>query len=69
MCIPMAYELRKRAIGQMSRVFRDARAVLVLDAELCRTTFQVEPAEIFQRIMASAWSTRLWTLQEVSLLY
>jgi hypothetical protein len=66
MCIPEPYDLRKRAIGQMRRIFKDARAVLVLDAELCRTSSKVEPAEAFHRIMISNWSTRLWTLQEVS---
>ncbi|KAL8346354.1 hypothetical protein RB598_000317 [Gaeumannomyces tritici] len=63
-CIPGANNLRKEAIGLMARTYREASAVLVLDAGLqhCQAT---EPLGVKAlRVLTSGWMRRLWTLQE-----
>lgn len=67
LCIPVAPEhkrARKLAIAQLPSTFRQARRVLVLDADLQRSSKFASRTELATRIMCSGWMRRLWTLQE-----
>ena len=67
LCIPVAPEyksFRKLAITRLATTFRDSWRVLVLDADLQRTSKNCSRTELATRIMASGWMRRLWTLQE-----
>lgn len=67
LCIPETKNLRKKAIGLMSRTYGEAEAVLVLDRgmQLCHSAD--EPALNMLRVRTSGWMQRLWTLQEAVL--
>ncbi|KAL7620722.1 hypothetical protein AAE478_009720 [Parahypoxylon ruwenzoriense] len=71
LCIPVSPELkqyRKQAIGLLARTYTEAKAVLVLDRELCHFESRKAPIlELGIRILCSGWLKRLWTLQEASL--
>lgn len=67
LCIPVAQEhkrARKLAIAQLPSTFRQAHRVLVLDADLQRSSKFASRTELATRIMCSGWMRRLWTLQE-----
>ena len=67
LCIPVAPEYktaRKLAIARLAGTFRQARQVLVLDADLQRSSKFCSRTELAIRTMCSGWMRRLWTLQE-----
>ena len=65
LCIPVGIpSARKVAIRQLSSTFRLASKVLVLDADLQRTSKRCSRTELATRIMCCGWMRRLWTLQE-----
>ena len=67
MCIPVNPEfkaLRKVAIARLAATYRQARQVLVLDADLQRCSKNCSRTELAIRIVSSGWMRRLWTLQE-----
>ena len=65
LCIPVAVpEARKAAILLLSTTFRFAQRVLVLDADLQRSSKDCSRTELAVRVMCSGWMRRLWTLQE-----
>lgn len=67
LCIPVDPELkefRKLAISRLDGVFRRARQVLVLDADLQRCSRRGSKMESATRIACSGWMRRLWTLSE-----
>jgi len=67
LCIPEKRDMRKRAIGLMARTYRDATAVLVVDAGIRSCLLSAPLEEKLLRIVASGWMQRLWTLQEAVL--
>ena len=72
LCIPVAPEhkqLRKLAITKLADTFRQARQVLVLDADLQRSSSRCSRTEQATRILCSGWMKRLWTLQEAVVTY
>ena len=67
LCIPVDPKfkaLRKVAIARLAATFRQARQVLVLDADLQRCSKHCSRTELAIRIVCSGWMRRLWTLQE-----
>ncbi|MCJ1306731.1 hypothetical protein MMC25_000374 [Agyrium rufum] len=66
LCCPVEPpEARSLAIENMRRTYREASHVLVLDAALLSYDFNRIPLlEALFRIYTSAWTHRLWTLQE-----
>ncbi len=67
LCIPVQQhhrDMRKKAIGTISGVFRKAKHVLVLDADLERTSISGSRTELCTRILLCGWMSRLWTLNE-----
>ena len=73
-CVPLAPEdCKRRAIGNMSKTYKCAYQVLVLDADLMATPIlPVEVsnkpcADVQVRIEASDWRWRAWTFQEAIL--
>ncbi|KAL8717187.1 MAG: hypothetical protein Q9225_005549 [Loekoesia sp. 1 TL-2023] len=65
LCIPVAVpRARKLAITRLSTTFRLARKVLVLDADLQRSSKNCSRTELATRIICCGWMRRLWTLQE-----
>ncbi|KAI9815455.1 MAG: hypothetical protein M1827_002589 [Pycnora praestabilis] len=64
LCVPVNRYGRKLALGQLGRVYKDAKEVLVLDYELQHTSLDISREEILLRILFSRWLTRLWTLEE-----
>ena len=61
---PAHKELRKLAITKLADTFRQATQVLVLDADLQRSTRRCTRTELATMILCSGWMKRLWTLQE-----
>jgi hypothetical protein len=51
----------------MSRVYKEARYVLVLDSSLLAMSKSLPPIEINMRVAVSTWTQRLWGYQESSL--
>ena len=67
LCIPVdpaKKEFRKLAITKLATTFSHARHVLVLDADLQRSSKWCSRTELATRILCSGWMKRLWTLQE-----
>lgn len=65
LCIPVAVpSARKLAIRRLASAFRRARKVLVLDADLQRSSKNCSRTELATRVIGSGWMRRLWTLQE-----
>ena len=67
LCIPVDpanREFRKLAITKLANTFRQASQVLVLDADLQRSSSRCSKLELATRILCSSWIKRLWTLQE-----
>lgn len=67
LCIPVDPELkefRNLAISRLDGIFRRARQVLVLDADLQRCSGRGNNMELAIRIAYSGWMRRLWTLFE-----
>lgn len=68
LCVPIEPPTaRRRAIEKMKDIYRSSELVLVLDAELVRSTCRCTLEETLMRINRSRWLTRLWTLQEAVL--
>jgi hypothetical protein len=63
-CIPDQKAMRKRAIGLMGKTYKDAMAVLVIDAGIRSCSSNAPQEEKLLRVLTSAWMQRLWTLQE-----
>jgi hypothetical protein len=67
LCVPPQQELseyRQAAILSMKEVYEAASLVLVLNAELERTSIEPPTEEILMTISTNSWFRRLWTLQE-----
>lgn len=66
LCCPLhPPDARRTAIKLIEKTYRQAEAVLVLDAELTSyKTTELHPVEVAARVFTSAWVRRLWTLQE-----
>ena len=67
LCIPVdptLKEYRKLAITKLASVFREARQVLVLDADLQNSSKECSRLELTTRILCAGWMKRLWTFQE-----
>ncbi|GAB1740324.1 hypothetical protein NU219Hw_g5433t1 [Hortaea werneckii] len=59
---------RNMCLQQMQQIYRDATAVLVLDAQLAHfSASELDSVEICARLLFSTWMRRLWTLQEGAL--
>ncbi|KAK7464910.1 hypothetical protein VKT23_006118 [Stygiomarasmius scandens] len=67
LCVPGVKEMRKRAIRLMSKTYKDAAFVLVIDAGIRTCSLDTSPEEKLLRVLTSAWMQRLWTLQEALL--
>lgn len=68
LCVPVKpLELRKAAIKMMRVVYSKADKVLVLDADLMRSTMNTTYEALYTRVSISTWTRRLWTLQEAYL--
>lgn len=67
LCIPVNPQfkaMRKLAIARLAATYRQARQVLVLDADLQPCSRRCSRTELATRIVCSGWLRRLWTLQE-----
>ncbi|EMD33831.1 hypothetical protein CERSUDRAFT_98376 [Gelatoporia subvermispora B] len=67
LCVPRDKPSRKRAIGRMAEIYREADAVLVIDSGIQKCSLQTPYTEIKLRIVTSGWMQRVWTLQEACL--
>ncbi|KAI6131850.1 hypothetical protein EV401DRAFT_318943 [Pisolithus croceorrhizus] len=67
LCVPEVRDLRKRAISLMSKTYRDAQVVLVLDSGIRSCSVSAPREEKLLRVLSSGWMQRLWTLQEALL--
>lgn len=71
LCIPKDPTMRANAIGAMSAVYKNAKAVVVIDDTLNGTAlggFAESPPDLWlTRLLVSPWSNRLWTYQEGAL--
>ncbi|KAK0201162.1 hypothetical protein DFS33DRAFT_1112154 [Desarmillaria ectypa] len=61
LCIPERRDTRKRAIGLMAQTYRNADAVLVIDAGIRSCSLYAPPEERLLRILSSGWMQRLWS--------
>ncbi|KAI6907534.1 hypothetical protein KC318_g1802 [Hortaea werneckii] len=67
-CTVSSPKHRNMCLQQMQQIYRDATAVLVLDAQLAHfSASEVDSVEISARLLFSTWMRRLWTLQEGAL--
>ncbi|KAI7553838.1 hypothetical protein KC331_g951 [Hortaea werneckii] len=67
-CTVSSPKHRNMCLQQMQQIYRDATAVLVLDAQIARfSTSELDSVEICARLLFSTWMRRLWTLQEGAL--
>lgn len=67
LCIPVDpkfKECRKLAVTRINDTFRQARQVLVLDADLQRSSKRCTRTELATRMICCGWMRRLWTLSE-----
>jgi hypothetical protein len=65
LCVPLEEGFRKRAIGNMFNVYRQAEHVLVLDSTiLLNKAKTTDPFQLLISIRISNWVRRLWTFQE-----
>lgn len=67
LCVPVDpkfKDFRKLAISRLDDTFRQARQVLVLDADLQRCSMLSSRMELATRVVCSGWMRRLWTLSE-----
>jgi Heterokaryon incompatibility protein (HET) len=67
LCIPVGdtfVDVRKLAISKIAKTFKEAKQILVLDAELQQSTADCDRNEAATRVLCSGWMRRLWTLQE-----
>lgn len=66
MCCPVAsVEHRQSCLILMEQIYREADAVLILDAQInCFQKTDLDSLEICARVVFSRWAQRLWTLQE-----
>ena len=70
LCVPVDSQhsqLRQLAIMNMHKVYRDAYAVMVMDADLLKLHGRPSLMQLGMRLRLSAWSSRLWTFQEGAL--
>ncbi|KAI6910118.1 hypothetical protein KC318_g3481 [Hortaea werneckii] len=67
-CTVSSPKHRNMCLQQMQQIYRDATAVLVLDAQLAHfSASELDSVEICARLLFSTWMRRLWTLQEGAL--
>lgn len=70
LCVPVGSEheaMRRRAITQMERIYKNAARVLVFDAGLQQICAPKSIVELRYQILLSDWYHRLWTPQEAVL--
>lgn len=65
-CVPVSPpEMWKKAMNRLRKPYQDAALVLVLDSYLyTKSTTEIDPLEMWARILCCSWSRRLWTFQE-----
>ncbi|KAI6874735.1 hypothetical protein KC323_g601 [Hortaea werneckii] len=67
-CTVSSPKHRNMCLQQMQQIYRNATAVLILDAQLARfSALELDSVEICARLLFSTWMRRLWTLQEGAL--
>lgn len=64
LCIPSAPKQRSNAIGLMRAVYRQARAVVVIDKTIRQCSHDARVEDILWAVTSSPWMQRLWTFQE-----
>ncbi|KAI9739318.1 MAG: hypothetical protein M1834_007531 [Cirrosporium novae-zelandiae] len=64
LCVPLKPKGRKLALRKLGKMYEEANKVLVLDAELEKSTRECSEEEWLMRICFSGWMQRLWTLEE-----
>jgi Heterokaryon incompatibility protein (HET) len=68
LCIPKDHDLKMRSITIMDKIYKNASAVLVIDANLRCLPFRSSSFEqITIQYLLSDWNLRLWTFQEAYL--
>lgn len=68
MCIPENDYLKKKSIGMMDLIYRNAAVVMALDAMLEKLpTDELSYESLAVTILLSDWNRRLWTFQEAKL--
>ncbi|KDQ09771.1 hypothetical protein BOTBODRAFT_507564 [Botryobasidium botryosum FD-172 SS1] len=67
LCVPERKDMRKRAIGLMAKTYKEAAAVLVVDAGIRSCSLKAPLEKKLLHLVSSAWMQRLWTLQEALL--
>ncbi|KAK5723018.1 hypothetical protein LTR17_014068 [Elasticomyces elasticus] len=70
LCVPVNHtfrHLRDLQVQRMHQIYKNAYAVMVLDADTLTLHPDAPFEEIGMRLYMSAWSSRLWTYQEGSL--
>lgn len=65
-CVPVSPpEMWTKAMNRLRKPYQDAALVLVLDSYLyTQDTRDIDPLEMWARILCCSWSRRLWTFQE-----
>jgi hypothetical protein len=68
-CVPVTPpEVWKKAINRLRKPYQDTALVLVLDSYLyTQNTGDLDPLEMWARVLCCSWSRRLWTFQEARL--
>ena len=70
LCIPVQpkyQRTRELGIASMHTVYKEAYAVIAMDADTLRLHSQPSMEELAMRLCLSAWASRLWTYQEGAL--
>lgn len=61
-------EMWKKAMNRLRKPYQDAAVVLVMDSYLyTKSTTEIDPLEMWARLLCCSWSRRLWTFQEARL--
>jgi len=64
LCIPSDEIRRKKSIGMLRAIYKNAKKVLVLDQSIQQCPDNIRAEELLWTITSSAWMQRLWTYQE-----
>lgn len=65
LCVPRDEKYKRKSIGMMVSIYRNASAVIILDSMLQKISYHNTPVEsLTLYLLISDWNRRLWTLQE-----